>query len=73
MQGDYKKTIPTFGPLTNIPLTETEWNFSMKYCEVCAGMENKSVTQAVTITVRKYQMATPSFLVLECEIHCEKP
>ena len=35
VQGDYKKTIPTFGSLTIIPFTETEWNFSIRCCEVC--------------------------------------
>ena len=35
MQGDYKKTIPTFGPRIIIPFAETEWNFSIRYCEVC--------------------------------------
>ena len=45
IQGDYKKTIPTFGLLTIIPFTETEWNF--RY-----DMENNKVTQTITVTVR---------------------
>ena len=31
-----KKTIATFGPGTITLFTETEWNFSIRYCDVCA-------------------------------------
>ena len=36
VQGDYKKTIPPFGPLTIILFTEPKKKFSIRHCEVCA-------------------------------------
>ena len=59
-----KKILPTFGPRTIIPFAETEWNFGIRHCEVCA-QEWYGKQQCHSVTVRKFwnfQVATPSFL-----------